>query len=100
MQDKHNTKPLFTVFLEFAGTTSAVQVRATTADDAIKLWLEPLDGGEAYGLTKNQASQLLAAFDVEESAVPVQGLLNVWCKTIWAGEGQLALLHLIRMIDK
>ena len=98
MRDKPNADFLFTVILEYSGTTSATQVRACCPDDAIQKWLKEIDEREAYGLTNEQGLKIREAFDPGESAVPVRGLVNVWCTTILAG-GELALLHLIATAD-
>lgn len=88
---------LFTVILEYDGTTAAAQVRANTADDAIHVWFESLKQEGAYGLTGAQISEIRRAFDAHESPVPISDLRNVWCKTILAGD-KLALLHLVKTV--
>jgi hypothetical protein len=98
MLDKPNAKTIFTAILEFEGTTSAAQVTAESPEVALQKWVRGLESTEAYGLTTQQVAKLLDAFDLQENAVPVRGLVNVWCKTILA-EKQLAVLHLIHTMS-
>jgi len=97
MHDKANGNELFTVILEYEGTTSAAQVRAPSADDAVHIWFESLKEEGAYGLTGAQRDKMRTAFDADESPVPIHGLGNVWCKTTLAGD-RLALLHLVKTV--
>jgi hypothetical protein len=98
MHDKGNNRSLYTVILEFSGTTSAAQVRAQTPEAAINEWSKALKTDEAYGLTPSQASDLLTAFDTEEGITAIRGLGNVWCKTLLPHE-ELALLHIIKTVE-
>jgi len=99
MQGKRNNDHLFTVIMEFSGTTSASQVMAANPIQALRKWGRKLYKKDAYGLTEDQASNLLKEFDELEEVVLQKGLVNVWCTAIKA-ERDLALFHLIQTIRK
>ena len=77
MEPPNNTKSLFTVVMEFEGTTSVSQVRADGPAEAVRHWLERLGSGTAYGLTRDQARRLREGFSGDDyDPVPLQGLVN------------------------
>jgi hypothetical protein len=90
------TKRLFTVVMEFEGTTSVSQFKATNAEDALRLWLKGLRRADRHGLTAKQASRLAAGSKSDEDVIPalLNGIKNVWCTTVLAGKG-MALLNII-----
>ena len=94
------TDGLFTVIMEFDGTTAAAQIRARDCDAALNGWLKALDTDGAYGLTKAQRVSLKAAYrpGVDGTPVQISGLGNVWCLTV-SVNGRLALLHLVRTVE-
>jgi len=94
------TDGLFTVIMEFDGTTAAAQIRARDCDAALYGWLKELDTDGAYGLTKAQRIHLKAAYrpGVHGTPVPINGLGNVWCLTV-SVNGSLALLHLVKTVE-
>jgi len=89
---------LFTVIMEFRGTTSVSQFVAADPQSAMKLWQEGLAGPNPYGLSDSSARRLLKAAIAQEPCdvpVPLEGLKSVWCRTVLAG-GQLALLNIVK----
>jgi hypothetical protein len=88
---------LFTVIMEFDGTTSVSQFAAQGITEALRLWIAGLSQSNAYGLSGSSARQLAMAFaeDRERCPTPIDGVENVWCSTALA-EGQLALLNIVK----
>ena len=87
---------LFTVVMDFQGTTSVSQVRAIEASDALMRWVHSLKTDAACGLTSDQRTRLLNAFDVEvDKVTSLGGVRNVWCATISVPDGGLAVLNII-----
>lgn len=95
MHAKSNDRTLYTVLMEFVGTTSAAQIRAADAQEALTLWFAGLVEADHYGLSIKDANRLRESSGVSESPIPVQGLQNVWCTTVLSGD-DLALFHVIR----
>jgi hypothetical protein len=94
MPDKVNNSLLFTVLMEFAGTTSASQVRAASAEDALRMWAVRLSEPGCYGLSEPAARQLRNAL-ATDGMEGIHGLSNVWCTTATVGE-RLAILHIVK----
>jgi hypothetical protein len=94
MPDKDNNNLLFTVLMEFEGTTSASQVKASSADDALRLWALRLSESGCYGLSGPAARQLQIAL-ATDGMEGIDGLANVWCTTATVGE-RLAILHIVK----
>lgn len=97
MRDKDSNSPLFTVLMEFDGTTSASQVNAKDEIQALRLWASRLLESGCYGLSETAARQLQTALATEELE-RVAGLSNVWCTTAVTG-GRLALFHIVRTLS-
>jgi hypothetical protein len=97
MPDKGNNNPLFTILMEFEGTTSASQVRASSVNEALRLWADRLCEPGCYGLSEAAAHRLRKAMGGEDGAEGVNGLSNVWCTTAIAGES-LAILHVVKTV--
>ena len=96
---KANGRRLFTIVMDFEGTTSVSQFRTTSVPLAVKLWLGELRKPKAYALTDRQRSRLLkgyerydANFDLPPASL---GLQSAWCQTISAVDKGIAVLNVI-----
>jgi len=91
---------LYTIILEFEGTTSVRQLFGENVDDAYRKWVEGLTDSNAYGLSTGQAARLSAAISFEgfESLTPLSSIINVWCTTVLVGK-TLALVNLIATVE-
>ena len=91
---------LFTVIMDFEGTTSAVQLEAESPDDAARRWRESLGTPGSYALTDSQRQRLSRGlrFDDLGSAAALTGLQSVWCAAIAAERGGLALLNIVETV--
>ena len=87
---------LFTIILEFEGTTSVRQFSGENVEEAYRRWFEGLKDPSAYGLNADQGARLSAAISFEgfESLTPLSSTLNVWCTTALVGE-TLALMNFV-----
>ena len=96
MRERGNIS-LFTVVMNFEGTTSVTQVKASSPAVALEQWLRSLNNEGAYGLTTGQRVRLLDSFDseVDGPPVPLDGLINAWCATL-GPRGALAILNFVR----
>ncbi len=88
---------LFTMILEYRGTTAISQVRAGGAKTALQKWTKTFDYGSVLGVTEAAKSQLVKAFTREEP-LPVKNTRNVWCSTALE-DGRMALLNIVRTAD-
>ena len=96
MPDKISTNHLYTLLLEYSGTTSVSQVHAHSPEKALLQWTVQLLEPKAYGLSKLAARNLKAALDRQggHSLASLDGLAKVWCTTTLVKE-ELALLHIV-----
>lgn len=71
---------VFTIVVDFEGTTSVAQLSAKHRWEAISKWHDQLGDGGARGLAPEQANRLLDAFDPtdERFLVALNTLKNVW----------------------
>jgi len=102
MPEPANNNRLFTVIMDFEGITSATQFRASSVEDALRLWLDALSQPHACGLTDPQRARLLSdsnAFDRDMAPTPLQGLQSTWCSTVSPNDRGLALLNIIETVD-
>jgi hypothetical protein len=94
---------LFTVIMDFEGTTSATQFRADFVQDALRLWLNDLSQPGIFGLTDLQRTRLAegcADFDLDLAPAPLQGLQSIWCSTVSAQGGGIALLNIVETVNE
>jgi len=91
------TKRLFSVVMDFEGTTSVSQFKAAKPEDALRLWLKGLSKPNRYGLTAKQASRLVTGSESDEDMIPalLDGITNVWCSGVLAADKGMALLNII-----
>lgn len=88
---------LFTVIMDFEGTTSASQLTAVDAADALEQWRSRLSSRDIYGLTDRQRKRLLVGFSEPELGLrptPLTGLRNTWYASLIPGKGSAASLHI------
>ncbi len=88
---------LYTMILEYRGTTAILQVRAGGAKAALQKWTKTFDYGSVLGVSASARSQLVEAV-TREQPVPVKDTRNVWCSTA-LGDGRMALLNIVRTAD-
>jgi hypothetical protein len=94
--------PLFTIIMEFDGTTSASQFRTNSPLAALQLWLEQLSQPNSFGLTDAQRSKLAEGSgdpDLNLTPVALEGLQNIWCSTVSGGRRKMALLNIIETVE-
>ena len=93
---------LFTVIMEFDGTTSVSQVVAQDVRGALRLWLDRLREPGACGLSRSAARSIQESFAEEDETKNVgniKGVVNVWCTTALVGRNassKLALLNIVK----
>jgi len=96
---------LYTVIMEFDGTTSVSQVVARDVRGALRLWLDRLREPGSYGLSRSALRRLQVAFTEEcemmngVTPVNIRGAINVWCTTAVVGRRaprKLALLNIVK----
>ncbi len=105
---------LFTVILEFEGTTSVSQFSAVDPEQAFQKWQERLDNPVEVGLRPDRARALAEALqesrsEEEQSAqrhgrrcsvlVPLQETTNVWCVSELVGR-KLALINIVGTVTE
>lgn len=84
---------LFTFILDYKGGTYLSQVEADDVARARARWLEALDLDAVAGLTRRSRDHVRARF-MEETMVPVSGLVGVWCTDAMV-RGKLAIVHIV-----
>jgi hypothetical protein len=108
-------KKLFTVILEFEGTTSVSQVWASSPVYALDRWRDGLCDHGTYGLTGDQASRLAKSLELAKSLgneadaqaesdggpfpTPVATVENVWCTSTLTEHNSLALLNIVETVS-
>ena len=87
---------LFTIILEFEGTTSVSQFAGPSVDAAYRAWFEGLKDPGRYGLDPTQAERLAAAlsFDGLQTPTRLASTANVWCTSTNVDENY-ALLNFV-----
>ena len=103
MPESVDSKRLFTIVMEFEGTTSVTQFRADSVQDALRLWLNDLSQQGIFGLTDVQRTRLAKGcsdFDLDLAPAPLHGRQSIWCSTISAQGGGMALLNIVETVDR
>jgi hypothetical protein len=93
-----NSDQLYTVVMDFEGTTSVAQFRASSADSAVRLWLDGLTTRGSYGLSDSQLARLIEGSrpeNLDAPSTPIEGVQGVWCTEVLAGSHGMALLNII-----
>lgn len=90
---------LFTIILEFEGTTSVSQFSGRNVGEAYRSWFKGLKDPSRFGLGADQAEGLTLALSWEglPSPTPLANSKNVWCTTAFVGE-KLALLNFVATV--
>ncbi len=90
---------LFTIILEFEGTTSVSQFRARNVGEAYRCWYQELKAPNRYGLDANQAERLASAllFDGLQRPTPLASTEHVWCVSTHV-DGNYALLNFVTTV--
>jgi hypothetical protein len=89
---------LFTIIMDFEGTTSVSQFRAASPLRAAEMWLDTLTKPGAYGLTELQRSGLLDGGDVRlthEDLTPLDGLRSAWSFSVLSARKGMAHLNVV-----
>ena len=91
---------LFTIILEFEGTTSVSQFSARSVGAAYRQWHHGLKDPRRYGLEANQAERLASAllFDGFQRPTPLRSTKNVWCVSTHVNDSY-ALLNFIATVS-
>jgi hypothetical protein len=90
---------LYTIILEFEGTTSIAQEEAMGPDEALNQWFKGLADKDSYGLTAAQSQALLATSCPDPfETVEVTGVRSVWCATALASDN-LALFTIVKTLS-
>jgi hypothetical protein len=100
---KRTKHRLFTVVMDFEGTTSVSQFVARSPREAMTRWAADLSKPDSYALTDGQRARLLRGFEDGEhyrdvgfhSPVRLLGLQNAWCSTVSCIRKGMALLNII-----
>ena len=87
---------LFTIVLEYEGTTAVSQVSGRSVNEAYRRWFQGLKDPGRYGLDPKQAKRLAAAlsFDGLRSPTALASTTNVWCTSAHVDENY-ALLNFV-----
>jgi hypothetical protein len=90
---------LFTIILEFEGTTSVSQFSARNVGEAYRSWFQGLKDLSRYGLDANQAERLASAlsFDGLQPPTALVSTENVWCISTHVDESY-ALLNFVATV--
>ena len=86
--------PLFTLMLEYRGTSAISQVRAPSAKAAAAKWAKEFNYAGTLGVGDDTKSEMMRDF-TREIPVPVKHTSNAWCST-GLGSGHMALLYIVQ----
>jgi hypothetical protein len=89
--------------MDFEGTTSVSQFRASSVEDAVRLWRKGLSQPRKYGLTELQRKRLVGGYSHTELGLPptpLEGLKSVWCDTVSAKRKGFALLNIVETLTQ
>jgi hypothetical protein len=87
---------VFTIIIEFEGTTSVSQFSARNVGEAYQSWFQGLRDPYRFGLSADQGERLTSAlmFEGLQPPTPLASTENVWCTTTLVGKN-LALLNFV-----
>lgn len=88
--------------MDFEGTTSATQFRTDSVRNALRLWFDDLSQPHSYGLTDLQRERLAEGCtdsDIDIDPTPLADLQSIWCSTVLARSGSLALLNIVETVN-
>ena len=90
---------LFTIILEFEGTTSVSQFSGRSVHEAYRSWFRGLKDAGRFGLNVKQAERLSAALSFEglQPPTPLASTKNVWCTSTHVDES-LALVNFVSTV--
>jgi hypothetical protein len=90
---------LFTIILEFEGTTSVSQFSARDVGEVYRSWFQGLKNPSRYGLDANQSERLASALlsDDLQPPTPLASTENVWCVSTHVDENY-ALLNFVATV--
>jgi len=80
--------------MEYAGGTYLSQVNAPSPKSACVKWAQGLDESQVSGMGLKSKDSLIEQMK-EEAPVPLDGLVNAWCKSALV-RGELALINLVQ----
>ena len=84
---------LFTVLMEYRGGTYISQVRARSANEAVRRWAAKLDPLPIAEFSERRKRELIRSLDGDKP-VPLDGLTNAWCTSALVG-GSSALINIV-----
>jgi len=86
--------PFYTFIMEYAGGTYLSQDNAPSPKSACVKWAQGLDESQVSGMGLKSKESLIEQMK-EEAPVPLDGLVNAWCKSALV-RGELALINLVQ----
>jgi hypothetical protein len=86
--------PLFTMMLEYRGTSAISQARAPSAKAAAAKWAQEFDYAGTLGVGDEAKAEMMRDFS-RETPIPVKHTSNAWCST-GLGSGHMALLYIVQ----
>jgi hypothetical protein len=103
MPESANRGRLFTVLMEFEGTSSVSQFLADSAESALRLWLDGLSIKGGYGLTDRQRRRLSDGWSdlgLGLNPTPLDGLQGAWCSSVLPKRGAMATLNIVETVAR
>ena len=86
--------PFYTFIMEYAGGTYISQVNAPSPKSACVKWAQSLDVSQVSGMGIRSKESLIEQMK-EEAPVPLNGLVNTWCRSVLI-RGELGLINLVQ----
>ena len=90
--------PLFTMMLEYSGTSAISQLRAPSPKAASAKWAKEFNYAGTLGVGDETKSELMRDF-TREIPIPVKHTRNTWCST-GLGSGHMALLYIVQTSER
>jgi len=101
MLDLSYVQRIYTVALDYEGTSCVIQYPASSLMDALKLWVDDLSLSGMYGLSDRQRASLAKAVqDTRWKLTDSTERRNTWSVTISPDGGGMALLRIIEAVVK
>jgi hypothetical protein len=99
LDERSNIQRVYTVVMDFEGTSCATQFQANSVQHALKLWLDDLNLGGVYGLEDYQREGLKHAVEQRHwRFMQLEELKNIWWVTIMCADGGVAVLHIVESV--
>ena len=89
---------LFTLFIDYAGGTFISQSRNEFPESGFVSCIENWNTSSLSNIISDSEKQTIIHDIRSETAIPIAGMINVWCMTLSLGDSPM-LLHLVAMDD-